>query len=112
MPLNARVDSLLSVGRASSVSVVSAPVDVSCPCPVFELSSEVWPPLPEPSPFVPIGVGSNVTSLTLRRSSVAILSPLQDSVDWEVHARFITYDIMWKVRAIVRLRAAIARIVL
>ena len=85
MPLNVQVDSLLSVGKPSSVSVVSAPVDVSCPCPApsFELSSEVWPPLPEPSPFVPPHVEFNVTSLALRKSSVAILSPLQDSVNWD-----------------------------
>ena len=86
VPLNIRVNLPWSGARPSTITVVSATIDGSrsCPAPSFELSSEVWPPLPEPSPFVPIDVGSNVTSLALRQSSVAILSPLQDSVDWEV----------------------------
>ena len=100
--MNSRSDLLLSVGRPNTVSVVSAPVDESCPCPApsFELSSEVWPPLPEPSPFVPPHVESNVTSLALRQSSVAILSPLQDSVDWEARRqRHLTVVIRFQTAA-------------
>ena len=83
VPLNIRVNLPWSGARPSTITVVSATIDGSrsCPAPSFELSSEVWPPLPEPSPFVPIGVGSNVTSLALRPSSVAIFSPLQDFLD-------------------------------
>ena len=86
MPLNVRVDLPWSGARPSTITVVSATIDGSrsCPAPSFELSSEVWPPLPEPSLFIPPDVGTNVTSRSLRQSSVAILSPLQDSVDWEV----------------------------